>query len=207
MERRPPRVTLVLSICAALGATGLSLGLAGVLAWNEPLAETAMPALPEPPPGDEAAWAQVEEAYRILPGVQMEVLRERRPALHALSAVNFVASAALLFGALAARLRRRGGIAALRTGLVLSQAWAVIATVVQTWVQVAVLERLHPVLEPLLEAEGMVRNMALTALGAQGLAIALTAGVTLIQLVFFVWAHRWTRRPAVQEALAPLEGA
>ena len=207
METRPdsraPRVTLVLAICAARGATGFSLGLAGVLSWNEPIPEMQALELPLPPEGEEEAWKRVEEAYQALPDVQGQVLRSQRPALNALSGVNLVASGMLLYGALVARMRRPGGLSSLRTGLVLSQAYAFLATLVQTWVQLSVLEQQRPVLMPLLQEEGTVRSVALLAIVAQMGAVAITAAITLLQLLFYWWVHRWTRRPAVQEALSP----
>lgn len=209
MEKRPPnptrRLPLVLALCGALGATGTIFGLGGLAAWNEPLPELPALQLPPAPPGDEAAWARVEEAWQHLPSLQLDVLRARRPALNALAAVNFVSSLALLYGTLAARLRRPRGLASLRSGLVLSQAYAALATAVQTWVQVGVLTAQRPVLLPLLQEGGTVRSVALLALVAQVGAVALTGAAMVAQLIFYVWAARYFRRESVQKALAPIE--
>ncbi len=209
MESRPtaraPRITLVLGICAVLGAIGFSLGLGMVLSWREPIPEAGLPAFfPEAPPGEEAAWEEIKAIFERLGRVQEEVMRRARPVLNALGAVNVVASAGLFAGALAARLRTASGLQLLRTGLVLSQAYAFLAVLVHGWVQLQLYGAYRTGFAEQLQQTGTVREFALAALVSHVLVAMLWAGFFLAQLVFYGWAHRWTKRPAVQAALAPL---
>lgn len=206
MEKSPPRTALVLAICAALGATGFTLGLAGALAAADPVIPAGDPPaipLPPAPPGEEAAWEALDTAWRRMPAVQAEKLRDRAAALGALAAVNVVASGVLLFGAIAARLRRARGLAALRTGLALSQGYALLAAIVQTAVQVEITAAQREVLAPLARLGGTAAAMAHGAWLTWIAVVGTTALVALVQLGFFFWAQRWTRRPEVQAALSP----
>lgn len=203
MSNRPPRIGLVLALCAALGALGFSLGLSGLLAWNQPIPEKQVPEPPAPPPGMEEDWAPIRALYEQLPAVNEQVFLTTRPAVTALAGVNFLSSAALFFGALASRMRSSRGLSYLRTGLVLSQAYAFLAVVVNVWVDVEVLGALQPTLQPLLEQEGPVRAAAVVFVFSLMSWFAVVVGIALAQLVFYVWAHRWTRRPEVVRVLAP----
>lgn len=206
LPQRPPkapRVSLVLALCAALGFFGLLFGLPVALAWDAPLVELPPMQLGNPPPGMETARQRLEETLQPLAEGQTRALRETRAAVHAFGGVCAIASAILLFGAFSAYLRRPGGVAALRVGLILSQASALLGAFVSASMQLALLQSMRPVLKPLLAEGGEVREAALIMLGAQAAAAVITASLMLLLLAFFVWVHRWTRRPAVQRALAP----
>jgi len=200
---KPPRVTLVLAICAVLGLVGSSFGLGLALTWNAPLVDLPPIELGPAPPELAEGWQQLDEALRPLPEALSQVLRERRATVHAFGAVHALASVVLLWGAIGARIRRHGGLAMLRVGLVLSQASALLGAVVFTSLQLAQFRAVRPLLLPLLSEGGQSRELALGMLVAQALAVAMTAALLLALLLFFVWVHRWTRRPAVQQALSP----
>ena len=203
-QPRPPRVNFVLAVCAALGAAGFSMGMGGLLSWNEPIPEMPAMELPAAPPGEEESWERVEEAWAQLPAAQGQVLQAHRPALGALAAVNALASGVLFYGALSARIRRRNGLSSLRAGLVLSQAYAFLAAIVQTRMQLAILGAQRPILMPLVQEGGTVHTVAMAAVMVQGVATVLTAGLLVAQLLFYVWVQRWSRRPEIELALGPL---
>lgn len=208
MESRPPararRLSLVLFVCAALGAIGTTLGLAGLASWNQPLPDEVRGlelALPQAPEGEEESWRRVEEAYREIPASRLEVLREKRPLLNSLAAVNFVASFALLFGTLSTRIRGAGGLRLLQAGLTLSQAYAVLAALVQGWVEKGVLDAHRRLFQPLLDEGGVVGDAANAALIGQGAVLVVGVAAMLGQFVFYVWAQRYFRRPEVIDSL------
>ena len=194
------RLPLMLMLCGVLGALGLAFGASGLLSWREPIPTFPSPSLPAAPAGEEAAWVLIQEAIDRVPALYQQVMQAHRPALTALAATNFVASGVLLAGTLAARLRR--GARALRAGLSLSQAYAVLAVVVQTWVQLDLLHGQRSIYAPLAAGGGTAGLMATTFTAAQVFAVALTAAVALAQLGFFVWAARLLRRPGAVEAIS-----
>jgi len=196
------RLPLMLMLCGVLGVMGVAFGASGLLSWREPIPELPALTLPEAPSGEEAAWGHIQEAIDRVPDVYREVMRERRPAVTALAATNLVASGMLLVGSLSARLRRPGAMRSLRAGLTLSQAYAVLSLVVQTWVQVGLLSGQRLLFAPVAAMGGMAETMAVTLTAAQVMVVILTAALALAQLGFFVWAGRLLRRPGAAEAIA-----
>ncbi|HEY0839777.1 MAG TPA: hypothetical protein VGD74_06290 [Vulgatibacter sp.] len=195
------RLPLMLMLCGLLGAMGVAVGSSGLLSWREPIPELPAIALPDPPPGEEAAWARIQEAIDRVPDTYHEVLKQRRPAVTALAATNLVSSGVLLIGVFAARLRRPWSVRSLRAGISLSQAYAILALAVQCWVQIGLLAGQRAVFEPLAAEGGTTATMAVTLMAAQMGVIVVTAVLALAQLGFFVWAGRMLRRPGAAEAL------
>lgn len=202
-EKTLRRLPLVLIICSVLGLAGAVMGIGSLATWREPIPEVQGIELPEAPKGEEAAWARLEEVTAQLPAIYAETLRERRPAVTALAGTNLVASSALLFGAFAAWARRPWSARSLRTGLSLSQAYALLALLVNGWVQLAVLERVRSVVAPLAEAGGQIAIVASSVVGAHLGALAFTVLWALGQLAFYLWGSAYLRRPGVAEAIAP----
>ncbi|HWV38696.1 MAG TPA: hypothetical protein VN033_09510 [Vulgatibacter sp.] len=200
------RLPLMLMICGFLGVMGVAFGASGLMSWREPIPEMPVPTLPAAPPGEEAAWEQIQAAIDQVPEVYREVMQERRPAVTALAAANLVASAVLLVGSLSARLRRPSALRTLRAGLTLSQAYAVLSLVVQTWVQLGLLGGQRILLAAVAAQGGMARAMAVTLTAGQVAVVILTAVAALAQLAFFVWASRLLRRPGVAEAISGAPG-
>lgn len=203
-QARPRRLSLVLFLCAALGAVGTTVSFVGVTSWSQPLPDEVagldLP-LPPVPEGEEAAWQRLKESYEQIPARRLEVLRERRALLNALAAVNLVASIALFFGALATRRRGATGLRSLHTGLTLSQAYAVLAAIVQGWIQKEVLDAHRTLFQPFLDEAGTVAGFAATAVMSQAVALALGVAVMVAQFLFYVWAQRYFRRQEIAQAL------
>lgn len=191
----------ILALCVGLGATGVIFGLSAVMAWDEPLALGTLPE-PEAPEGQEEEWAPVAEAFEQLPEVQLGVLRRHRASLTALAAVDLVASAVLLLGGLVARRRTPRTLRLLLSGLVLSQAYAALKTFLQTWVQIEFYRALRPTLETLGTRGDLGAATAQVILWAQSATIVGMAAVALAELGFYVFAHRYLRRPPVATFLA-----
>lgn len=195
------RLPLMLMLCGVLGAMGVAVGSSGLLSWREPIPDLPAISLPDAPAGEEAAWARIQEAIDRVPDTYREVLGQRRPAVTALAATNLVSSGVLLIGALAARLRRPWSIRSLRAGISLSQAYSILALIVQSWVQIGLLAGQRVLFEPLAAEGGTASTMAVTLMAAQMGVIAITALLALTQLAFFVWAGRMLRRPGAAEAI------
>ena len=195
------RLPWILALCVGLGASGVIFGLSTVLARHEPLALGQLPTI-EPPEGEEEAWAPVIAAFEKLPETQLAVLKRHRPALTALAAVDLIASAVLLLGGLRARRRTPGTLRLLTTGLVLSQAYAALKLGLYSWVQVDAYRALAPTVQAV-AAQGEVGAAAAQAvLFAQAAAIVIMGAVALLELGFYVYAHRYLRRPPVAAFLA-----
>lgn len=199
----PPlrRLPWVLAFCVGLGGMGVVFGLSAVLAWNEPLVlgRLSVPSVPE---GQEEAWAPVAETLTRLPELQLAVVKKHRASLTALAAVDLVSSAVLLLGALLIRRRTAGALRLLVTGLVLSQAYAALKIVVQTWMQMDVYGALRPTLEELSRAGEVGATAAQMMLLALSATIVLLATIALAELVFYVYAHRYLRRAEVAAFLS-----
>ena len=195
----------ILALCVGLGAAGVVFGLSAVMAWNEPLALGTLPAL-EAPEGQEEAWAPVVEAFQKVPELQLEVMRRHRASLTALAAVDLVASAVLLLGGLLARRRTPKTLRLLTAGLVLSQAYAALKALLQTWVQVDFYRALRPTLETLGSQGDVGAATAQVILWAQSATIVGMGAVALAELGFYVFAHRYLRRPPVAQFLSGGDG-
>lgn len=195
------RIPLVLAICVGLGATGTLLGLSTVLSWGEPLPPPPELILPPAQPGLEEIWARAQHVFAAVPAVAQSLLAAHRPRLTALAVVNLLSSAALLLGAFLARQRAPAGHAILATGLVLSQAYAVLKLGVKTWFEVDMLGRLGPLVGPLLDEGGDAASIGATFLGFQALTVGLVAAVALLELGFYVYAARYFHRPEVAALL------
>ncbi|WP_157370454.1 hypothetical protein [Vulgatibacter incomptus] len=197
------RLPLLITVCAMLGTVGSVVGLGGVLAWQEPVAEMPTIRLPDAPAGDEEAWQKLETVLEKVPETYEAVLKESRPAITALAGTNLVSSVALLFGALAARARRPWGARSLRTGLVLSQAYAVLALAVQAWVQYGLWTGHRGLFAPLAAEGGTASTLAFAMLVAQIGSVGVTLLLGLGQLGFYAWGLSLLGRPGAAEALAP----
>jgi hypothetical protein len=192
-ERQPPRLLrFALSVCLALGALGVGSGIGAVSSWNEPLQLPRPAPLPERPAGaDEATWQALEDLYSRFPEVQLEVMTRRRPALNALAVVDLVSSAVLFAGALLALSRTPHGLATLRAGLGLSEAYAAISLVVNLSIEREVLAALS------IPPGTSVVSLAVAA------AQVISALILAAQLVFYVAVHIWVSRPSAAASLAP----
>lgn len=197
------RLPLLITLCSVLGVAGAVSGFSGLASWREPVPELPGINLPKAPEGEEEAWAKVQAAISELPERYGEVLRERRAATTALAGTNLIASAVLLFGAFAARARRPWAPKSLRTGLSLSQAYAVLALVVQGWIQIDLFNHARELFQPLAAAGGLEATMATSLIVAQIGTVALTAFWAAGQLAFYVWTAAVLRRPGALELITP----
>ncbi len=197
------RLSLMLTLSAVLGTMGTAVGASALMSWREPIPELPAVALPAAPEGEEAAWEKIQAVIDEIPATYTQVLQDRRPAVTALAATNLFASLALFIGAIGARSRRRWGLRGLRSGLVLSQGYAILALGVQSWVQLGLLAGNRTLFAPLAAEGGSVAAMALTMMTAQVGTVAVTALLALAQLAFYLWAAALLRRPGAAELLAP----
>lgn len=201
-KRQPPaRLPLLLGLCMFLGLTGSCAGFIGVSGWKEPV-RFEVPALPEPQEAAEG-WEEFEAAWAQLGDNQTEAFAAHRPAVSALAAVNWLSSAFLFAGAWAAWLRSPRGPSLLHSGLVLSQAYALLGLGVGAWTRFAMLAAARSLLGPYMTMPGTTGTTAWVALAGYAGRILVSLVGMAAQFVFYWWMRRYLQRPEVSAALAP----